>query len=221
MEDNIPCYTDPNLMEALMEKVDLGVFQPLAFFKAIGKNMVNFLTPGPAIFPKITPVATTAVSDYSISNILAQPALDLKIRPPDITLFETTLVKPDYKITFEELMPKFLSTPVVTTGNIFTQILDTLQVPLQKVTDFLLDINKMKTAKSIAQSQADTQRASQAVVEAQERIYTTQIQQEKEAQGILSTEAWKKATPYVIPVAAGLAIVALLLVVGKGGKKKK
>ena len=206
-----------------MEKVDLGVFQPLAFFKAIGKNTVNFLTPGPAIFPKITPVATTAVSDYSISNILAQPALDLKIRPPDITLFESTLIKPT-TITLTELMPEFpstISTPVVSTGNIFTQILNTLQVPLQEVTDFLLDINKMKTAKSIAQSQADTQRASQAVVEAQERIYTTQIQQEKEAQGILSAEAWKKATPYVIPVAAGLAIVALLLVVGKGGKKKK
>ena len=202
----------------MRQEVDLGAFQPLAFLSAIGKNIVNFLTPGPAIFPKVTQVATTPIS--SITDILAQPALDLKIRPPDITLFETRLVKP-ITITFKELVPTVLPSAVATTGNIFTTIWDTLKGPAETFLDFFLTKGQMEATASIAQSQADVQRAAQAVVEAQERVIATQIQQKKEAQGILSTEAWKKATPYVIPIAAGLAIVALLLVVKKGDKKKK
>jgi len=203
-------------------EVDLGVaFQPFAFLSAIAKNFIDFFVPGPTIFASKIPQVTTPVS--TITNMLAQPSLDLKIRPPDITLFETTLIKPT-TITFEELMPTFpsaISAPVATTGNIFTTVWDALKGPTETFLDFFLTKGKLEAATSIAQSQADTQRATQAVVEAQERATAAQIQQQKEAQGILSTEAWKKAAPYAIPIAAGLAIVALLLVVKKGDKKKK
>ena len=205
-----------------MEKVDLGVaFQPLAFLSAIGKNIVNFLTPGPAIFPKVTQVATTLPTS-SLADILAQPVLDLKLRPSDswinIPSMETYAAE---ALKLSELpIPGSIPT-TVTTGNIFTTIWDTLKGPAETFLDFFLTKGKLEAAASIAQSQADSQRAVQAVVEAQERAIATQTQQQKETQGILSTEAWRKAAPYVIPIATGLAIVALLLVVKKGDKKKK
>lgn len=200
-----------------MEKVDLGAFQPLAFLSAIGKNIVNFLTPGPAIFPTVKQVAT-ALPTSSLTDILAQPALDLKIRAPDITLFDTILIKP-ITTTFTELMPTVLPT-VASTGNIFTTVWDTIKGPAETFLNFFLTKGRLEATASIAQSQADAERATQAVVEAQERIIATQTQQQKENQGILSTEAWKKATPYVIPIATGLAIVAILLLISKGKKKK-
>ena len=188
-----------------METVDLGAFQPLAFLSAIGKNIVNFLTPGPAIFPKVTTYAPPA--DALSTIISVRPWTPEMVTAPPVSAI-TTIAKVAAKVA-----------PAPT--NIFTTVWDTLKGPAETFLDFFLTKGKLEAATSIAQSQADTQRAIQAVVEAQERTITAQRQQQKEAQGILSTEAWKKAAPYAIPIAAGLAIVALLLVVKKGDKKKK
>jgi hypothetical protein len=181
-------------------EVDLGTWwNPFTWFqKPVTEVTPATWTPSMVTAPPAEAAETIAsVAPWTVSQVTAPPISAI----PTITQVA------------KEVAPA--------STNIFTQILNTLQVPLQKVADFLLTKGQMEAAASIAQSQAEAQRAAQAIVEAQERIYATQVQQQKERQGILSTEAWKKATPYVIPVAAGLAIVALLLVVGKGEKKKK
>ena len=186
-----------------MEKVDLGgVFE---FLTTITKNTINFLTPGPAIFPKITTYAPPPEALATIASI----------RPWTVSQFTAPPVSAAR--TIAQVAAKVAPAPT----NMFTTIWDTIKGPAETFLDFFLTKGKLEAATSIAQSQADTQRAVQAVVEAQERATAAQIQQQKEAQGILSTEAWKKATPYVIPIVAGLAIVALLLIVKKGDKKKK
>ena len=186
-----------------MEKVDLGgIFE---FLTTITKNTINFLTPGPEIFPKITTYAPPADALSTIINV--RPWTPEMVTAPPVSAI-STIAKVATKVA-----------PAPT--NIFTTVWDTIKGPAETFLDFFLTKGKLEAATSIAQSQADSQRAVQAVVEAQERAAAAQTQQQKEAQGILSTEAWKKAIPYVIPIAAGLAIVALLLVVKKGDKKKK
>jgi len=186
--------------------IDLGVaFQPFAFLSAIGKNIVNFLTPGPAIFStKAVTYALPAESAATIANI-APWTVSTVTAPPAIAA--PTIAK--------------IVAQVAPTTNMFTTVWDTLKGPTQTFLDFFLTKGQYEAVASVAQSQADTARAAQAVVEAQERIVATQTQQEKESQGILSTETWKKAAPYAIPIAAGLAIVALLLLIGRGKEKRK
>ena len=186
--------------------IDLGVaFQPFAFLSAIAKNIVNFLTPGPAIFStKAVTYALPPEAAATIANIA--PWTVSQVATPPISAV-ATITK--------------IATQVAPTTNMFTTVWDTLKGPTETFLDFFLTKGKIEAATSIAQSQADTGRAAQAVVEAQERIIATQTQQQKETQGILSTETWKKAAPYAIPVAAGLAIVAILLVIGRGKEKKK
>jgi len=179
----------------MRQEIDLGAFEPLKFLTTISKNIVNFLTPGPEIFTTPTTIPIS-VRPWTPAMVTAPPA--------------------EAAATIAKVAAK-----VAPPTNMFTQIWDTIQGPVDTFLDFFLTKGQVEAATSIAQSQADTQRAVQAVVEAQERIVVTQTQQQKEAQGILSTEAWKKAAPYAIPIAAGLAIAALLLVVKKGDKKKK
>jgi len=182
--------------------IDLGVaFQPFAFLSAIGKNIVNFITPGPAIFStKAVTYALPAEAAATIANIA--PWTVSQVTAPPVSA-ATTIAK--------------VATQVA--PNVSTAVWDAIGGITGKVLDFFLTKGQLETYTSVAQSQADSARAAQAVVEAQERIVATQTQQEKESQGILSTETWKKAAPYVIPVAAGLAIVAILLIISKGRKE--
>jgi len=188
-----------------MNEVDLGAFEPFKFLSTIGKNIVNFLTPGPEIFPKATTYVLPPEAALTISQIAPWTVSQVTAPPVSATP------------TITKIFAKVGPAPT----NMFTTIWDTIKGPTQTFLDFFLTKGQYEAVASAAQSQADAQRAAQAVVEAQERVLAAQIQQQKETQGILSTEAWKKATPYAIPVAAGLAIVALLLIIGRGRESKK
>ena len=96
-------------------------------------------------------------------------------------------------------------------GETINVVWENLKAPTQTYLKYSTDILQAKYAAEINQSYADAQRAK---YEAEKRVAESilaQQQQQSITQKLLSIEAWKKATPYVIPIAAGLAIVALLL----------
>lgn len=185
-----------------MNEVDLGfVFEPFKFLSAIGKNMVDFFVPGPTVFASKAAYFLPPEAASTIARI-APWTVETVSTPP---------------ISAGPTIAKIAARVAPAPTNLFATVWDTLKGPTETFLDFFLTKKQYEAAASIAQSQADTQRAAQAVVEAQERV----LQQQREAEGILSADTWKKAAPYAIPIAAGLAIVALLVIIGRGREKKK
>ena len=106
----------------------------------------------------------------------------------------------------------YTSTPTTSTWvDNLTKVMQAIQTPLSVVSNLLSSRSQAEAATEIAKSQIEAQKAAIAISEAETRLVQTQIQQEQEAKKILTTEAWKKISPYAIPAAVGLAIVAALL----------
>lgn len=94
---------------------------------------------------------------------------------------------------------------------IIPTVWESLKAPAETILPYVTQIQQAKYAAEIGQDYADAQKA---VASAQQKIVEAQLAQKRQqtlTEKALSTEAWKKALPYVIPIAAGLAIVVILL----------
>jgi len=106
----------------------------------------------------------------------------------------------------------YYATPTTSTWvDNLTKVMQAIQAPLSVVSNLLSSRSQAQAATEIAKSQIEAQKAAIAISEAETRLVQAQIQQEQETKKILTTEAWKKISPYAIPTAVGLAIVAALL----------
>jgi len=204
-------------------KVDLGfVFQPFAFLSAIGKNIINFLTPGPAIFttaPPATAAATIAsIAPWTVSSVVAPPAaaaatiaaVAARAAPTTLTAFLPKFITPEF-VSKYAAPAEYVAKQLVPTGPIwqesFKTAMDAIGGSLSTVLSFFMNKQQAEAATELAKSEAAVERKVAAV---------TAVQPQEEEPGIVS-----KAVPYVIPIATGLAIAALLLIVSKRDKKKK
>jgi len=179
----------------MQERVELGfVFQPFQFLSTIGKNVINFLTPGPEIFPKT--VTTTVVQQ----NV-----------PYTFKFLEEAPGK--YKITSPVPVSPELYMGSTTQG--WQQTLDAVMkaigAPLSTIANFFTSKTQAEAAVDIAKTQLEAQKAAQAVAEAQLRAQEYYQEQQKGALQKLIQDTAKKAAPYAIPIAVGLGIMAILL----------
>lgn len=96
-------------------------------------------------------------------------------------------------------------------GKTISTVWDNLKAPTTTFLNYYTNIENAKYAAEINQAWADTQRAQAYAQQRVAEAALAQQQQQSLAQKLLSAEAWEKATPYAIPIATGLAIVAILL----------
>ena len=206
-------------------KVDLGfVFQPLAFLSAIGKNIVNFLTPGPAIFPKVisgvAPPASAAatiasIAPWTVSSVVAPSSaaaatiakIASEVAPTSLATFLPKYITPEFVAKYAapaEYVAKQLATGPIWQES-FKTAMDAIGGSLSTILSFFMNKQQAEAATEIAKSEAEAER----------RVAAVTVLPKAEEPGIVS-----KAIPYVIPITAGLAIVALLLLVSKGKEKK-
>lgn len=106
----------------------------------------------------------------------------------------------------------YYATPTTSTWvDNLTKVMNAIQAPLSVVSNLLSNRAQAEATTEIAKAQIEAQKAVIAISEAETRLIQAQIQQKQETQKSLTTEAWKKISPYTIPVVVGLVIVAGLL----------
>ncbi len=242
-----------------MQEVNLGGF--FQFLSNVGKNIVNFFTPGPEIFP------TKASSEPILPEISLKDAFAKKYNMFNPTIIPTPAPEPagtpftlSTKLQIPSLKESFLertapSLPVPTSISDITLRMEPRQVesafyrvqhrlPLStnlpststdwmskawKFLDWGVDnFLKYYSAKQsgryyskMAEAQIESEKAAKAIAEAQARVAQAQTQSQayqREISNLLSKEALKKYSPYLLPVALGLVVTMIL--VAKGKEKK-